>query len=343
VIGRPARFVLLTVVLALVPVACSEDEPEPLELGDIPSSYRITYEVEDSAGRSTEVLTVQRPFDSRIETDLTVEVTTLGRASRTSGGDQVLAVAVPPAVAPGDARVEHILGTEVLERAGRKTVADRECQVYRTGQSLRLIELLPGDDVEVCIDANGLVLEERDGDRVRTATKVEIGVDASFAVDERTIPILNGGGAVQALTDDSRTPGRFWELGDDLPLPHAGRYAVVPPQPDAFTDITLRGRRVATTTDVLTDGVDVIVIDRGGTLEGIDVIADDDTLERVDLGDLGEGTLRPTSLGVELTVELPENRFVRITGTLPVDDLLAVARGMHEVEGGELVPVGERW
>lgn len=333
----------LLAVALLAPVACSDDEPEPLALDDVVTSYRITYEVREGDDRSTEVLTVNRPFESRIETGDTVEVTTFGRSSRTTVDGEVLAVAVPPTVAPGDARVEHHLGTEVLERGRRKTVAGRECQVFRTGQSLRLVELLPGDAVEVCIDASGLVLEERDGDRVRVATEVEIDVDDTYAVEERTVPVLQGGGAVQRLTDDSRTPGEFWELGDDLPLPHDGRYAVVPPQPDAFSDATLRGRRIATTTDVLTDGVDVIVVDRGGTLEGIDVIGDDDAAEIVDAGALGDGTLRRTSFGAELTVQLDGGRFVRISGTVPVDDLLAVARGMHEIAGGALVPTGDPW
>jgi hypothetical protein len=336
------RLLMALAVLASL-VACSEDDPEPLALGEPVSSYRITYEITDGDAESREVLTVRRPFESRIETDAAVEVTTFGRSSRTGAGSAELAVAVPPGVASGDTRVEHLLGSDVLERGSRKTIAGRECQVFRTAQSLRLVELLPGDDVEVCIDAAGLVLEERSDDRVRTAVEVELDVDADFEVAERTVPVLDGGGAVQRLTDDSRTPGSFWELGDDLPLPHEGRYAVVPPQPDAFTDITLRGRRVATTTDVLTDGLDVVVIDRGGTLEGIDVIADDDAAETVELGALGTGTVRSTAFGAEVTVELDGGRFVRIGGTLPVDDLLAIARGLHEVAGGELTPVGERW
>lgn len=335
---------MVLVALALLPVACSDDEPEPLVIGDIPESYRITYRVEEEGSEdSREVLTVRRPFDSRIETDDVVEIATLGRSSRRATASGRLAVAIPPSVAPGDVRVEHLLDSDLFEPAGRKTIADRECQVYETGQSLRLVELVEGDDVEVCIDANGLVLEERSDGRTRTATKVELDVRATFDVGERTIPVLDGGGAVQPLTDDSRTPGRFWELGDDLPLPHEGRYAVVPPQPDAYNDATLRGRRVGTTTDVLTDGLDVVIVDRGGTLEGIDVIADDDTAERVDGGAVGTGSLRHTSFGAELTFELDGGRFIRVSGTLPPEELVAVARGLHEVDGGELTPVGERW
>lgn len=348
------RWWPLALVL-LVPVACgSGDEPEPLEIAELPTTYRITYRVEDGDRITTEVLTVRRPFDSRLETfddddargtPDAVEVTTLGRAEREGARSGRLAVAVPPGLAPADARVEQALGTNVLERGPRKTVAGRECQVFRTGQSLRLVELVTGDDVEVCIDAAGLVLEERSDGRVRAATDVEIGdeVDASFDVGARTVPILDGGGAVQGLTEDSRPPGRFWELGDGLPLPHAGRYAVVPPQPDAFTDATLRGRRVATTTDVLTDGFDLVVVDRGGTLEGIDIIGDQDDGETVEVGALGKGTLRRTSFGAEITIALDGGQFVRVGGTLPVDALLAVARGLHEVDGGELTPVGEGW
>lgn len=346
------RWAVGLVALALLPVACSDDEPEPLALGDLPASYRITYRVQDGDRTTMEVLSVERPFDSRLETfdgedvrgrpDM-VEINTLGRSAREGGRSGRLAVAVPPGLAPADVRVEHALGSDVLERGERKTIVDRECQVFRTGQSLRLVELVAGDDVEVCIDAAGLVLEERDGDRRRTAIEVELDVEASFDVGTRTVPVLDGGGAVQPLSDDSRPPGTFWELGDDLPLPHAGRYAVVPPQPDAFTDATLRGRRIATTTDVLTDGFDLVVIDRGGTLEGIDVIGEDDEGQTVDVGDLGEGTLRRTSFGAEITVALDAGQFIRVSGTLPTDELVAVARGLHEVDGGELTPVGERW
>jgi hypothetical protein len=334
---------VLVIVLGVLPVACSDDGAEPIVVGEPPASYRITYRVEEGGEESREVLSVRRPFDSRIESEDSVEITTLGRSSRESEDGRRLAVAIPPGVAPGDARVEQLLGSDLLEAGGRKTIAGRDCQVFRTGQSLRLVELIEGDAVEVCIDEAGLVLEERTDGRVRTATDVELDVDDSFDVGDRTIPALNGGGAVQPLTDDSRTPGTFWELGEDLPLPHEGRYAVVPPQPDAFSDATLRGRRVGTTTDILTDGLDVVLVDRGGTLEGVDVLGDDEGAEPVDLGVVGDGTIRHTSFGAEVIVELDGGRFIRVSGTLHADELVAIARGLHEVDGGELTPVGERW
>jgi hypothetical protein len=337
------RWVLVLVALSLTPVACSDDEPEPLVLGDIPESYRITSRVEQDGEDGREVLTVRRPFDSRIETDDAVEIATLGRSSRQGAGAGRLAVAIPPGVAPGDARVERMLGTDLLRPGPRKTIAGRECQVFRTGQSLRLIELVEGDDVEVCIDAAGLVLEEKTDGRTRTATEVELDVEASFDVGDRTVPTLDGGGAVRPLSADSRTPGTFWELGDDLPLPHEGRYAVVPPQPEEFTDPSLRGRRVATLTDVLTDGLDLIVVDRGGSLGSVDVLGTDESAETVDVGDLGTATLVRTATGTELTVKLDDGRFVRVSGTVSDRELLAVARGMHEVDGGELSPIGEEW
>lgn len=349
------RWTVALVAALVLVVACSDDDAgPPLEVTDPPAAYRITYRTD--AG--TEVLTVARPFESRIETydsgdgtgrPASIEITTFGRSSRRAGDAAPLTVAIAPGVAPGDARVEHLLGGDELERGGRKTIAGRTCDVYRTGQSLRLVELLAqddGDGVEVCIDAAGLVLEEREGDRVRTATEVEIDPDLderTFDVGERTIPVLDGGGAVQELTEDSRPPAPFWELGDDLPLPRTGRYAVVPPQPDAFSDPRNRGQRVATTTDVLTDGFDLIVVDRGGSLGSVDLVAETEGGEEVDLGVLGDGVLVHTAYGAEITVALGEGRFVRITGTLPDDELVAVARGLHEVDGGELTPVGEAW
>jgi len=345
---------LVALVLVLGSVSCGGDDPEPIELGSPPATYRIVYRITDGDRVMSERLVVARPFDSRRETfasddgtgrPVTVDISTFGRASHTESA-ATLAVAVPPAVPGGDVRLDHVVGTEVLRRAGQRTIAGRRCQVYETGQPIRLVELIAGDAVEVCVDADGLVLEERAPDRRRVAIEVEVGLDLDprdFVVPERTVPVLDGGGAVQGLTEDSRTPGEFWELGEERPLPWRGRYAVVPPQPDAFTDATLRGRRVATTTDVLTDGLDVIVVDRGGTLQGVDVIGEDRSSTRVDAGAVGRGALRHTAVGAEITVVQPGGRFIRVSGTVVVDVLLAVARSLHEVPGGTLTPVGDPW
>jgi hypothetical protein len=256
-------------------------------------------------------------------------------------------------VAPADLRLAAVLPDALenglLERRERRRVAGRDCQVYRTGQSLRLGVLEPPTAerfVDACVDAAGLLLEEVDGDRRRLAVHVEVGaaVEASaMVVGERTVPVLSGGGAIQELTPESRTPGTFWELGDDLALPAVGRYAVVPPQPDTYSDPSLRSRRTASTTDVLSDGRDVVLVDRGGSLGGEDLLGDAAPGRPVDLGAIGEGVVVLTAYGAELTVKIGGGQFVRVSGTVPVDDLVAVARGLHEVDGGELTPLGDAW
>lgn len=351
-------------------VACADDDTpaspardgEPITIGGLPTSYRITYQLhEDDELRGIERLTVQRPFESRVEswdgddddgTPMTTEIAAFTRTARVTADGQRLAVAIPPSIAPADVRLDVVLDDAidagVLVRRGQRDVAGRRCQVYRTGQSLRLVELVePTDErhVDVCVDGAGLVLEEVDGARRRVAVDVEIepDVDDRFDVGARTIPVRQGGGVVTELTADSRPPGEFLELGPDLPLERGGRYAVVPPQPEAFTDPLQRGRRVASVADVLREGVDVVIVERGGSLGGDDVLGDAPNATTVDLGDLGSGDLLLTAGGPELTVDLGGGRFVRLSGTIAPDDLIALARGLHPEPGGELVTVGDPW
>ena len=358
----------LLLVLALAPVACSEDEIEPVVIGETPAAYRVTYRVEDGDRSTSERITVRRPFESRLETfddsddgsgDPTVtEINAFGRSARETDGAPRLALAVPIGSAPGDTRLDAVLEDALdagfLTRRDPKHIAGRPCHVYRTGRSLRLVALTPPDDdtyVDVCIDAAGLVLEEverTDGKdrRRRVAIDVELDPDLDdglFDVGGRTLPIERGGGAVRQLSTTSRTPGRFLELGDDLPLPRVGRYAVVPPQPDAYSDPTLRGRRIASLADILHRGMDVVVVERLGSLEGAAELAPAPDASSIRLGGLGTGAVELTAVGSVITVALEGGRYLRVSGTLPTDELAAVARGLREVDGGTLVPVGEEW
>lgn len=333
-----------------------------LPIGDVPAAYQVTYRVDDVTSTTAERLTVQRPFNSRLETwngakpkgdPTTTEIATFGRTSRTTAAGQRVAVAVPPGLASADVRLDGVLDRAVddglVEAREQRRVLGRECQVYRTGQSLRLVELkAPAATafVDVCIDESGLVLEEVDGARRRIATKLDLSPEltgATFDAGERTVPVREGGGVVAQMTGDSSPPGSFFELGDDLPLDRMGRYAIVPPQPEAFTDPMQRNRRVAGLADVLADGPDIVTVERGGSLGGSNVIDVPAGAPDVDLGALGTGKLVLTTGGAELTVDRGGGRYIRITGTVGVDDLVAVARGMHETDGGTLTPIGEPW
>src|SRR5207249_3361844 len=98
-------------------------------------------------------------------------------------------------------------------------------------------------------------------------------VDSSLFATEGNIPPLSqGGGSFRPVDPASRPPGTFWELPGSLPdgYTRQGRYAVVPPQPENFSNPGLRSNRLAGVSDVLVRGPDVIVVDRGGTLGGVD-------------------------------------------------------------------------
>lgn len=85
------------------------------------------------------------------------------------------------------------------------------------------------------------------------------------------------------------------------------------------------------------------MVDRGGTLDGTDVIEPSPHGVPVDLGALGDGQIVFTPQGASVEVEQPGGRFVRVSGTLPVRELVALARSLREVEGSQLVPTGEPW
>ena len=342
------------------------DGDEPFEMGTPAAAYQVTYRVEEAERVSAERLTVRRPFESRLEvfatSDVdgdaeTVEVMTFTRTARVAGGGRV-AVAIPPALAAADVRIDAIVDDAieagVFEERERRRVLDRECQVYRTGQTLRLVELVrpaDGAHTDVCIDVSGVVLEEvdvRDGEIDRRRIAVDLDVSPDLDADDldagdRTIPVEQGGGSVREVTPESRPPGPFLELGASLPLPLEGRFAVVPPQPDAFSDPLKRNERVGALTDVLRDGLDVVFIERGGTLGGVEVLPEAGAGTPVDVGPLGGGELVLTAYGAEITVDLGGGRYLRVSGTLPVEDLLTVARDLREVDGGTLTPIGERW
>lgn len=330
-------------------------------------SYRIVYEVEEGDRRSIERLTVRRPFESRLEvwidedTDavpLSVDVTAFGRSSRDGAESGRAAVAIPPSVPSNDLRIEHVLrgaiDADLIEAREWREVAGRACQILRTGADLRAADITGpdgGEWVDSCVDEEGLVLESvatSGGETTRRLVAVDVEVDpeierGTFEVGDRTIPILDGGGATAAVTLDSRPPGTFLELPTQLPLERFGRFAVVPPQPDVFADPLQRGRRVGTTSDVLREGLDIVVVDRGGSLDGTDVIETPADATPVDLDDLGTGHLVITPQGASIEAELGGGRFVRVSGTVAVDELVALARGLREVEGGELVPTGATW
>lgn len=341
-------------------------DAEPLPIERTPSSYRIDYRVEARTGGEVNVhaerLTVHRPFSARLDSydggrtsgePARSQLATFGLFGiDTEGGDK-LTVAAAPTVPPGDVRIEALADEAVelglLERREHRRVLGRRCQVLRSSGPLGAEQLLPAGGegyVDSCVDIAGLLLEEvvvRDGAIAarRIATEVTEGIDVDEAVFDpgpRNVPDREGGGVVRQLTPDSRLPDGFWQVPDP-PLPWQGRYAVVPPQVEAFTDASQRNRLTAFVVDVFAAGPDLVTVEQGGTLGGVDILPELPEAPTVDVGALGSGTLALTGQGVHLQIGLEGGRFVRLVGTVHPDVLVDLARSLRPVPGGELTVV----
>ena len=344
------------------------EDGAPLAVGDVPATYRITYRVRlPGAEPTTEVVTVRRPFESRVEVHsgarpagdpTSVQESSFGMLAVASATQEPAVTVVGPAVASPDLRFDVALPAALehglLEPRERRRVAGRTCQVYRAGTSVTAGQLVAPSDEEhadACFDADGLLLEEwwiTEGRTVRqrVAVAVETGVrvdDSIFELPrEPTVPADEGGGGMRQLAAGSAPPGEFFEV--DAPpdgMSYRGRFAVVPTQPHQFVDPARQGEILATTADVWVRGPDFVAVDQGGTLGSSEVYAPDPDLPHVPVGALGEAELHVRLDRIEVRIHLSGNRFVRLYGTVPMEDLLAVARSLRRTEGSGIEFAGD--
>lgn len=342
--------------------------PDGAGVVERPAAYQITYRVEELVdGRvvaGSAVLLVRRPFDSRLERrDLTVSdavasirVAGLGVLAQSVGSERAVLRHPAPAPAPGDVRADLIVGSApglLGDRREWRRVLGRACQVVRSGAPLLSGEIVPAPapeaHVDSCLSAEGLVLEEVSSQRgTPTARWVATAVDLQPDVDDARfslpgaaeVPAGQGGGSVKAVDPTSRSLGTFWELdGPAAGFTPAGRYAVVPPQAATASDPASRPNLVAAVVDVWTRGPDIVLVDQGGTLGQVPPFAAHRFGHPADLGALGQGEWFLTPAGPEVRVLLPPGRYVRVAGTLPVEDLLALARRLRPVQGDGLRPI----
>lgn len=345
------------------------EDATDIELRRTPKVWHIVYRLEEHGGDTVTVGTdkvwVRRPFESRLETwsgpppgrkRQSVQVGSFARRGTQSTGAERLVLRLPPGTAPSDVRVSPILATAedegLLERREVREVLDRRCQVFRSGGLLSAPALTkPKTDsyAESCIDEAGLVLEETlvdDGEIVsrRLAVQIDERPDlegVAFTMPEgEPVPVEKGGGRVQPLTLDSRPPGDFFEL----PTPpagytHRGRFSVIPPQPDNFSDLTRQGFIFGGVTDVYERGDEFVVIDQWATLQGQPPPVAPPAIDSVEVPGLGKGGIALSGAGSELRFDLPGGRFVRLSGPVKPDELTRLARELVVVQGGELVPL----
>lgn len=337
-----------------------------VEVTASPSSFRIVYRVEDLGAENvvtrTDVVSVRRPWESRLDSSagappggkrLSSQIATFGQRTNVSEGDEPAVVVLGPALPASDLRLAAVLApaTEAgrIERREVRRVLDRPCQVYRSGDYLSAAALTPPDPelyVDSCVDAAGLLLEEvlvSKERRIARRIAVEVDEDPSlddalFPSSEGTVTPAKGGGSMRRLKEGTNPPSPF-SVADAIPAGFAstGRFSVIPPQAENFGDDPEReGFRRAMVSDVYVRGVDVLIVEQGGTLRGGAPFEVDPGSPTVDLGALGTGEIRFSGVGNQVRVLVGGGRFIQATGTLSPEELAAVLRSLREVPGGQL-------
>lgn len=353
------------------------DTGRPVAVESTPRTYRIVYRVENRGGGDlvveTEEVTVRRPFDGRVvdrsgeppgDDEQSVTVTRFGFFGTDSPRAQPTVLHVPPNPPAGDADPVDALNAAVdldlaeLRERRRIEAVERECHVYRIGGPVAGGPLTPvggveGEHTDVCVDASGLVLEEvnvvDDGRVLRRRVAVEVDEsprldgDVFRGPDAEVPPADQGGGSTLEVEATSRPPADpFFELPDaPAGFEHRGRYAVIPPQAEAFGDPRQQGQRVAGVSDVYVRGPELLVIDQGGTLGRVDAFEEHPFGREVDGGSLGSDELLLGPRTSEVRVAREGGRYVRVYGTVAPELLLDVIRSLEPRDGGELVYLDE--
>ena len=349
------------------PVATWAGAPEragpPVTIDRVLDRVRITYRVDTGnplgAARSTTVVSLNRPFESRTVTTndrdhgrlQSDQTAALGRhVVRSADGQpppQVLAGSAD--LASGDVRLdlalEQLVADGRLVRRERRTVLGRPCQVYRSSGPLAGASLnrpAGADTTDSCVDGAGLVLAEvqRSGSVV-TRRQIATRVDDNptfpkdfFAAPDPTVPTSQGGAAFVRVDPKTGPSERAFAL--DTPpagFTFLGRFA------DVSAAVSDRqgnqtGTRRAGFTDVYLRGRDVVILDQGAVNLGQAPFSTDPFGQPMDLGPLGKGE---AIAGPRLQVvrALPAggsgSDYVRVAGTIPVDQLAVIARSLRVV------------
>jgi hypothetical protein len=88
--------------------------------------------------------------------------------------------------------------------------------------------------------------------------------------------------------------------------------------------------------DVYTRGADFPLVDRGGTGGGADPFVAPPPAARADLGALGQAEVILGMTGSEVRIDQGGGHYLRVSGSLPADQLLDVMRHLAPQPGGEL-------
>ncbi len=325
------------VVLALVTASgcrSSGTSTAPLALGAPAERYAVTYRVIDGGHTTTQRLLVNRPFASRVEIGRTERITALGRlATRSASPWTVLEIA--PAGAGSDLRVDIALVEAqrrgLVVRRGRRTVAGRRCQLYRTGGaiaggSLSRARPTPRAYSEFCVARGSIVLEQQDVQdgattRLLRATDLAVGAavrDVPGVPAGEGIDVSSGGGRSQPTDPHPRPPfERFFVFAQTPPgFEYVGRYAVVPPGLAGDTSLV---------SDVYRRGADLLIVDQGASRSGRPPFDHARPTAPIHVAPIDAAELVLDLRANEIRAALPDGGFVRVIGTLEVAELRGLA------------------
>lgn len=325
-----------------------------VEGADPPESYRIVYKVTTPDSIGTEEHVVHRPFDARIVVRDADRVVTAERWSsigvlvtRAQGAD---AVRIDTAVAPaaGDVRPERF--NDKLVEAGKLElhgapvdVGGRICRLAtEAGTAATVGEGAAGSGdaqplavtVTRCVDAQGLVLEERwdtlGGERVLTkrAEALELGDDVPRieVPDAAALPDERGNGAVRKVARDQSPPfAEAFSVPDPQGFTFVGRFAITPARLSRGREVIPAGADVALYTDVWQRGPDLLLFDQGATKGSATPFAAGTRIGTVEIGGFGSAELAVDVRSAEIRIRRPGGGFVRLSGTLPLDDLIRIS------------------
>lgn len=336
--------------------------------GDPGPAHELFYRVErlQTGLVDTERRLAQHPFDVRVETwagepadvdpaasPRLLDLEVLGGAETGAIDQERVLVVIPPRVALRSGHlgtdVDGAVAAGVLEPLGMgRTIVGRDCVELRTGAPLDGGILRPPtgtDHNDLCVDQHGLVLREEittSGAVVERRTAVAVDQQPTVAADAFEplgwrIPEENGGGRVRRVTADSRPPGvDHHELptappGTDL----LGRFGVLTdtaPAPGPAGPVD----QVISMVDAYVGGAEVLTIENGASIGGGAVLGRGDV--DVPLSFAPDATAVFLTTGVELRVPLPEGRFLRLTATMSIDELVSLAESLEVVAGpGDVV------
>lgn len=345
-------FLLLLSAVVALGVLRSRESPFVTERNP-PTAYRIAYRIDqpgEDPPTKLQLLLVRRPFDGRNQSSrsdgkgVAGVATTIDRAWRFSDDAFTPLGAKLPSSPAGDARPLRVMSRALEEGLARRRGADRiegrECVRYEVAEPLGRPLAAPTEAsrTQLCIDRRGLVLEERwsrRGALVRLRRAIEVAIEPEVSE--------------QAFFEDIARPddAGFTRLDEEGAREAATVWLERPPRGFALAGAYRSGTTLST---AWVSGPDLITVEeaaaesspwpeaKGGlSWSGALAEASSDSGAALPAPSASAAPLRGQLvldlISSELRIELPADRWVRISGGVAPDVLERAAVGLR-AKGG---------